>query len=82
MTELRRYAVVLSQGCYGSGETVQAISVHASLADARRAATAATARYKRAMARHGGTSGGYRVVETSVADPSWLGRELDLRRTP
>lgn len=78
-----RYAVVETAGMHGSGESVRAISVHRSLVVARRIAQAVTSEYRRGMAPYGGSSGGYRVVETDAGNrtqTSWLGHELD--RTP
>lgn len=77
---MSRYAVVPSQGCYGSGEWVYAASLHADLRTAVARAAAATRSYRAAMARYGGSSGGYRVVETEARtrrDAVWLGHDLD-----
>lgn len=74
------YAVVPSHGRYGSGDRVTALSVHGERAEAIRRAARATRQFQDAMRRHGGTSGGYRVVETdysTIDDASWLGHELD-----
>jgi hypothetical protein len=78
-----RYAVVPSQGCYGSGDRVSAEQVCDTRAAALTLAARLTVRYRARMRRHGGSSGGYRVVETeagSAAETSWLGHALD--RTP
>ena len=80
---MSRYAVVPSQGCYGSGERVSAEQVCDTRSAAIAIAARLTARYRARMRRHGCSSGGYRVVETeasSAADTSWLGHALD--RTP
>lgn len=74
------YAVVPTQGRYGSGEVVSpfASDISGNLAKLRREAKRATREYQRAMAPHGGSGGGYRVVE--YFGDSWYGHDLD--RTP
>jgi hypothetical protein len=75
-----RYAIVPSRGCYGSGERVRAVRVCRALDTAIQSAARLTASYRRSMARHGGSSGGYRVVETEArtsATASWYGHVLD-----
>ena len=77
-----RYAVVQSAGRHGSGETVYAAGVCAELGRARSLAAQYTRAHKRSMARYGGTSGGYRVIEVhdsirSRRDVSWMGMDLD-----
>ncbi len=74
------YAVVRSHGCYGSGETIYAVRVCGSLQTAITLAERKTRQYRQAMARHGGSSGGYRVIEThfeSRRRASWVGHDLD-----
>jgi hypothetical protein len=68
------YSVVPTQGMYGSGEIVRSISRHRTLAAAQRAAARYTRDYQRAMSAHGGSSGGYRIVEAWDAG---LGHILD-----
>jgi hypothetical protein len=78
-----RYAIVPTHGRYGSGERVHALSVHGALVKAEGRARRATRQFQAAMRAHGGTSAGYRVVETDATtrrDAVWLGHELD--RTP
>jgi len=75
-----RYAVVPSAGRHGSGDMVRAVSVHADRATAIRRAERLTREHQAAMRRYGGTSGGYRVVETeasSARTARWQGMDVD-----
>ena len=75
-----RYAVVPSQGCYGSSDNVSPLSVHVSRERAINIAARATKDYRAGMVRYGGSSGGYRVIETqhkTASDASWSGYALD-----
>jgi hypothetical protein len=72
------YAVVPTPGCYNAGSRVRPLSRHRTLEAADRAARRATREYRAGMARFGGSSGGYRVVEATC--DAWLGHDLD--RTP
>jgi len=77
---MTRYAVVPAPGCYGSGDLVSAITTCADLDRALQIAQRETTKYRVAMAPHGGSSGGYRVVETDATTRSetcWGGWELD-----
>ena len=68
MAKTYTYAVVPNQGCYGSGSQVRPDHRTNSIETARKVAARFTRRYKAAMSRHGGSGGGYRVIE-------WSGRE-------
>ena len=76
-----RYAVVRTHGCYGQSETVYAARVSDTLDAAERYAASRTRAHRSAMARYGGTSGGYRVVEVAPdatrTSLSWRGIDLD-----
>ena len=74
------YAVITTQGTYGSGDSVQAIALTDDLALARAKAKRATVAHRRSMAPYGGTSAGYRVVRWDSSDRSIQGYDLD--RTP
>ena len=78
---MSRFAVVPSAGCYSQSSRVRAISTHATLLNARRAAARATREYRAAMRSVGGSSGYYRVVATDAAttrDAVWqFGHDLD-----
>lgn len=76
-TKTYAYAVVPSQGRYGSGTTVLVYRRSNSLEAARRAAEKASREFQGAMARHGGTSGGYRVVRWDRGDDRIEGYALD-----
>lgn len=56
------FAVIPSSGCTGGGAH-NATSVHETAHAARMAADRLTAEYRRRMAAHGGSSGGYTAVE-------------------
>ena len=75
-----RYAVVRSHGCYSEGETVYAARVCGSLRLAEKYAAYRTRQYQADMRPHGGSSGGYRVVEVTARSRAglvWRGWELD-----
>lgn len=75
-----RYAVVPSQGRYGSGERVRAARVFGDRTEALKAAAKMTREFQAGMKPYGGSSGGYRAVETDARtsrDARWLGHELD-----
>lgn len=75
-----RYAIVMSRGRYGSGEKVYASRVCGDLTTARRLAVRWTRHHQAEMARYGGTSGGFRVVETEAQtrrEAVWVGHDLN-----
>jgi hypothetical protein len=57
------FAVIPSQGCYSSGQTVYTVYRTNDLAAARAKAAKLTAAYRKQLAAHGGSSGGYRAVQ-------------------
>ena len=69
------YAVVESRGMHGSGEKVRAVYRTNDLARAKKKAEKFTREYRESMERHGGSSGGYRVVESENSE--WLGNDID-----
>jgi hypothetical protein len=71
------YAVVPSQGRYGSGDTVYTLYRTDDLDKARRRAAKATREFQDAMRPHGGTSGGYRVVPWGSDADRTVGHALD-----
>lgn len=73
------YAVVPSHGCYGSGSKVRPLCRATTLEAAKKKAAKATREYRAAMAKHGGSSGGYRVIKSN--DAWWYGHELDRMAT-
>lgn len=77
MAKTYTYAVVPTQGCYGSGSRVRPALRTNDLATARKAAAKFTRQYKAAMKPCGGSGGGYRVVEWGHSDETRLGWELD-----
>ncbi len=75
-----RYAIVPSQGRYSSGNIVYATQVCRDFEKAKKLARQWTKEYQASMRKHGGTSGGYRVVVTTATNKrsaKWLGHELD-----
>jgi hypothetical protein len=80
---MRKYAIVPSRGCYGSGSRVTALALRADRAVAIRLAKTATLEYRASMRSVGGSSGGYRVVVAPEGaqnrlDCVWrYGHELD-----
>ena len=74
------YAVVPTQGMYGSGDNVRVARILNSLQAARKAATRLTASYQSGMSKYGGSSGGYRVIAWDQAGRTISGYWLD--RTP
>jgi len=75
-----KYAIV-PQGCYGSGDIINPRRVCKLLATALKNAKKLTGAYQKAMRPHGGSSGGYRVIEVedneTRRNTSWFGHELD-----
>lgn len=57
-----KYAVIPSQGTYGSDSKVHASYRTDDLSRAQAKAEKLTREYQRGMAPHGGSSGGYRVI--------------------
>ena len=76
MTPTYAYAIVPSPGRYGSGEQVRPVRRGDDLAALQTAAERMTRTHQQAMRKHGGTSGGYRVV-TWGSYPSVTGWVLD-----
>jgi hypothetical protein len=74
------YAVVPTQGTYGSGDNVRVARVCRSLQAARKAAKTLTASYQSGMRPYGGSSGGYRVIAWDQTGRTISGYWLD--RTP
>lgn len=74
------YAIVPTQGMYGSGSAVRVAELCDNLATARSIAARLTAEYQRGMKRYGGSRGGYRVIAWGANDDTILGCDLD--RTP
>lgn len=74
------FAIVPSQGMYGSGDNVRVARLSNSLDAARKLARELTGAYKRSMSCYGGSSGGYRVIAWDSADRTISGVALD--RTP
>ena len=71
------YAVIPGPGMHGSGDRVRAVYRTDDLARAHRKAEQATSNYRAMMAPHGGSSGGYRVVEWRGAHKSCMGVDAD-----
>lgn len=74
------YAIVPSRGRYGSGSKERPARVCRSLTLALRLASRWTRAHQAAMRPHGGTSGGWRVVEVAVPRRDmvwWYGHDLD-----
>lgn len=76
-----RYAVIPSHGCYGSGSKVHPVSRHRTIEAAEKKAAKATREYQDAMRRHGGSSGGYRVVEWPHGEQWVWGHDADRMET-
>lgn len=70
------YAVIASAGRHGSGDLVVPAYTTTDLARAKKRAEKMTREFRAGMAKHGGTSGGYVVVEGSRSS-RWLGHEAD-----
>jgi hypothetical protein len=77
-----KYAIVLSQGMYYQGDRIRPERICQDFATASKLAWGWTKSYQRAMAPHGGSSGGYRVIEVddsaTVKNTVWFGHEIDL----
>ncbi len=79
-TAMTYYAVVPTSGRYSAGEHVRAVHVARSVDTARRIAARYTRQHRAALAAHGGTSGGYRIVATTAPTRRtavWRGHDLD-----
>ena len=74
---MSKYAVVISEGRYGSGETVQAERICETPDSAIALAEKLTRTHQAAMRRYGHTSGGYRAIETDNVTTAWPGYVLD-----
>ncbi|NCU71572.1 MAG: hypothetical protein EBY66_00925 [Candidatus Fonsibacter lacus] len=74
------YAVVPTQGMYGSGDNVRVAQISRSLQAARSIAKRLTQQYQAGMKPYGGSSGGYRVIEWVQTGRTISGYWLD--RTP
>ena len=74
------FAVVPTQGTYGSGDSVRVARISRSLEAARKAAKRLTKEYQAGLSRFGGSSGGYRVIAWDQAGRTISGYSLD--RTP
>ena len=72
-----RYAVVPARGMYGSGEKIHIWKHYGNLAAAEAAAAELTRLHRQGMARHGGSSGGYRVIECTISTRAISGSDLD-----
>lgn len=79
-TKTYAYAVVPTQGMYGSGDSVRVAHRTDSLEVARKKAASLTRGYQAGMQPHGGSSGGYRVIEWGQDARTISGYSLD--RTP
>ena len=75
-----KYAVVPQRGMYGSGEKIHIWKHHGNLTAAQAMADELTRLHRQGMARHGGSCGGYRVIECAIGTWAILGHDLD--RTP
>ena len=75
-----RYAVVPARGMYGSGEKIHVWRHYGNLPAAQATAAELTRLHRQGMARHGGSSGGYRVIECAISTRAISGYDLD--RTP
>ena len=63
MARKYKYAVIPSQGMYGSGSNVNTLYRTDDLTRAKQRAASMSRAHRDGMKRHGGTSGGYRVIE-------------------
>ncbi len=79
-TKTYKYAVICSQGMYGSGDTVRVAFRTNDLEKARKRAEKLTREYQDGMRPYGGSSGGYRVIAWDSADTTLSGYSAD--RTP
>jgi hypothetical protein len=80
MSTTTTYAVVPTQGTYGSGDSVRVAQISRSLQAARKVAKRLTKEYQSGMRRYGGSGGGYRVIEWDQESRTISGYWLD--RTP
>ena len=74
------YAVVPTQGTYGSSDNVRVARICNSLHDACKTAKRLTKEYQAGLSRFGGSSGGYRVIAWDQDGWTISGYWLD--RTP
>ena len=77
---IAKYAVVPARGMYGSGEKIHVWRHYGNLLAAQATAAELTRLHGQGMARHGGSSGGYRVIECAISTRAISGYDLD--RTP
>ena len=80
MSTATTYAVVPTHGMYGSGDNVRVARISNSLQAARKSAKTFTVCYQSYMSKHGGSSGGYRVIAWDQTGRTISGYWLD--RTP
>ena len=81
MSTAKRYAVVPTQGMYGSGDVVRIAGSSDSLQTAQSIARKRTVAYQDNMRPYGGTSGGYRVIAWDRTDKTIDGYWLDRKPT-
>ena len=77
MSTATTYAVVPTQGMYGSNDIVRVARISNSLQDARKSAKTFTVSYQSYMSKHGGSSGGYRVIAWDRTGRTISGYSLD-----
>jgi hypothetical protein len=80
MSTATKFAVVPTQGMYGSGDNVRVARILGSLQAARKSAKRMTVSYQSGMKPYGGSSGGYRVIAWHQTGRTISGYSLD--RTP
>ena len=80
MSTATTFAVVPTQGTYGSGDKVRVARICNSLQAARETAKRLTKEYQAGLSRFGGSSGGYRVIAWDQDGWTISGYWLD--RTP
>ena len=81
MSTAKRYAVVPTQGMYGSGDVVRIAGSSDSLQTAQSIARKRTQAFQDNMRPYGGTSGGYRVIAWDREDRTIDGCFLDRKPT-
>lgn len=82
MPNKKIYKIVPSFGMYGSGQKVRVYYVTEDKEKALKKASKWTLELRREMARYGGTSGGYRVIEDDNYDRVFeFGHDLDQYKT-
>jgi len=77
MSTATTFAVVPTQGMYGSGDNVRVARILGSLQAARASAKRMTVSYQSYMSKHGGSSGGYRVIAWDQTGRTISGYSLD-----